>query len=282
MPGPWPRMGEKIWVMEILDNITPPCYWSDKDYSLKIRNWGIQMNANQDLFNDIEKVVPAHTDQGSNPDAPAMDEIIDLIDVVQEAEMAPDPGDGETLYLGPEEPDDFLVKVTGDDIPEEPTPQSVAEKEPDDPPEEDAFSALESPDFQFENSPAFEEDDAKPFSEPPHEDLDDVLAGLEKEGTEAESPEDILANFEEMDEAEKPDDVPAGLEEKDEIDEKPEERAESLCIPGISEEKMKEILTEVIQDTVDKAIRETVSEVAEKVILEAIEGLKQSIESSRE
>ena len=62
--------------------------------------------------------------------------------------------------------------------------------------------------------------------------------------------------------------------------EKSEETAATHDIPGISEEKMKELLTEVIQETVDKAVRETVSEVAEKVIREAIDALKQSIASS--
>jgi len=74
--------------------------------------------------------------------------------------------------------------------------------------------------------------------------------------------------------------VPAGLDGNDEADEKPEETAATHDIPGISEERMKELLTEVIQETVDKAVRETVSEVAEKVIQEAIDALKQSIASS--
>ena len=254
------------------------------------------MNANQDLFDDIEKVAQTQTDQDSNPDAPAMDDIIELTDVVQEAAKAPDPGSGEPLYPDPEDPDDIPVRITDEATPAETTAQSMPEEEPNELPgadSEDSLPPLESSDFQFENSPAFEEDDAEPFSEPPHEGLDDVLAGLEDEKPEdilagfeevdvTERTDDILAGFEEADEAEKPDDVPASLEGKDEIDGEPEESAVTHDIPGISEEKMKEILTEVIQDTVDKAIRETVSEVAEKVILEAIEGLKQSIESSGE
>ena len=177
----------------------------------------------------------------------------------------------------------------------------------------DDFSAMESSDFKFENSSPFEAADTEPFPEKSQENLDNVLAGLEKDASVFEKPEDILADleknepdaeehqieqaeefssgYEEPDEDEKPIDVPAGLDGNDkahpavvatlaESAEKSEETAATHDIPGISEEKMKELLTEVIQETVDKAVRETVSEVAEKVIREAIDALKQSIASS--
>ena len=123
----------------------------------------------------------------------------------------------------------------------------------------------EKANFKFEDSSAFE----KP---------EDILADLEKDELEPEEPqieqaEAFPSGYEGLDEDEKPIDVPAGLDGDDEA-------AVTHDIPGISEEKMKELLTEVIQETVDKAVRETVSEVAEKVIREAIDTLKQSIASS--
>jgi len=118
-------------------------------------------------------------------------------------------------------------------------------------------------DFKFEDSSAFE----KP---------EDILADLEKDEYKAE---EFHSVYEGPDEDEKPIDIPADLDGDDEADEKPGSGI-THDIPGISEEKMKELLTEVIQETVDKAVRETVSEVAEKVIREAIDALKQSIASS--
>ena len=53
----------------------------------------------------------------------------------------------------------------------------------------------------------------------------------------------------------------------------PEERVE------ISEEKIESIITSVVQDVVEKVARETFTTVAEKLIAEAIETLKESLES---
>lgn len=110
----------------------------------------------------------------------------------------------------------------------------------------------EKADFKFEDSSAFE----KP---------EDILADLEKDELEPEEPQ-----------IEQTEAFPSGYEGLDEDD----EAAVTHDIPGISEERMKELLTEVIQETVDKAVRETVSDVTEKVIQEAIDTLKQSIASS--
>jgi hypothetical protein len=48
---------------------------------------------------------------------------------------------------------------------------------------------------------------------------------------------------------------------------------------GISEEKIEAIVTNVVQDVVERVTRETMASVAEKVIREAIDALKQSLES---
>jgi hypothetical protein len=47
----------------------------------------------------------------------------------------------------------------------------------------------------------------------------------------------------------------------------------------ISEEKIETIITRVVQDVVEKVARETFTTVAEKLIAEAIETLKESLES---
>jgi hypothetical protein len=49
---------------------------------------------------------------------------------------------------------------------------------------------------------------------------------------------------------------------------------------GISEERMEEIITNVVREVVERVARETMADVAERMIGEAIEALKQSIDSS--
>ena len=50
----------------------------------------------------------------------------------------------------------------------------------------------------------------------------------------------------------------------------------------ISEEKIEEIVTRVVHDVVERVARETMADVAERVITEAIDALKQSLESGSE
>lgn len=76
-------------------------------------------------------------------------------------------------------------------------------------------------------------------------------------------------------------------EDLSEVLEKPEEQLASEELPiipaaeepiGISEEKIEAIITRVVQDVVEKAARETMTTVAEKLITEAIEALRESLE----
>jgi len=69
--------------------------------------------------------------------------------------------------------------------------------------------------------------------------------------------------------------------QQDEVLEQEEVPAESVGeeLVGISEEKMEAIVTRVVQDVVERVARETMANVAEKVITEAIDALKQSLES---
>jgi S-DNA-T family DNA segregation ATPase FtsK/SpoIIIE len=53
-------------------------------------------------------------------------------------------------------------------------------------------------------------------------------------------------------------------------------------LTGISEERLEEIITRVVQEVVERVARETMASVAERVIGQAIEALKLSLESSSE
>jgi hypothetical protein len=53
-------------------------------------------------------------------------------------------------------------------------------------------------------------------------------------------------------------------------------------LTGISEERLEEIITKVVQDVVERVARETMASVAERVIGQAIEALKASLETSSE
>ena len=274
---------------------------------------GTQMSNDQDLSQEDTKAPKVDSNPESDPNEPGSDEIIELTDVVGESKDLLEPELDAALLLDEEEPDHDSIK-----LPEEVTaeglelPSATADSanvatesaEMKEAFPGDDFPPMESSDFKFENTSPFEAADAEPFPAQSQENLDDVLAGLEKDASAFEKPEDILADLEKDElEAEEPqiekvEEFLSGYEEPDEdeksIDvlaepavvaplaesaEKPES-AVTHDIPGISEEKMKELLTEVIQETVDKAVRETVSEVTEKVIQEAIDALKQSIASS--
>ena len=60
----------------------------------------------------------------------------------------------------------------------------------------------------------------------------------------------------------------------------PELMSEKMTV--ISEEKIEEIVTRVVHDVVERVARETMTHVAERVITEAIDALKQSLESDSE
>jgi len=292
------------------------------------------MSNDQDLYQESKKAPTLNPNPESDSDAIDSDDILELTDVVREGKDPLELKADEPLLLDEEKLDPEQATLTEDATPggmdvvleDTENPEDI-----EDASTEDDFSALESSDFKFENEPTFDDAEREPFPEQSEEHLDDVLAGIEEEVSAFEKPEDILADlerddpeepqleqaedflsgYEEPGEDEKPPDVPTGLE-KGQDDEEPENAAIPHDIPGISEEKMKGLLTVVIQEavsemaekiiqdtveqtirqsiseiaekvmneTLDKAIRETVSETAEKVIREAIDTLKQSIASS--
>jgi len=307
------------------------------------------MSNDQDPYQESKKAPTLNTDPESDSDAVDSDGIIELTDVVSEGKDPLESETDEPILLEEEKLDPEQATFAADTSPEGmdvASPNAEKPEEMEDVSSEDDFSALESSDFKFENESTFDDADREPFPEQSQEQLDDVLAGIEEAGSSFEKPEDILADLEkdepeepvieqaedffsgydESAENEEPSDILAGLEE-DQEDEKPsdvpaepekdqEDEPESAAMPhdilGISEEKMKGLLTGIVQEavsevaekviretveqtvrrsiseiaekvmneTVDKAIRETVSETAEKVIREAIDTLKQSIASS--
>ena len=59
-----------------------------------------------------------------------------------------------------------------------------------------------------------------------------------------------------------------------------EETFEEEALTGLSEERIEEIIRDVVGEVVERVARETMTEVAERMIGEAIEALKQNLESS--
>jgi hypothetical protein len=248
------------------------------------------MSNDQDLLQEEKKASSLASDLQSGSDTNESDEIIELTDVIRKGKDLGESDMDAPLLLDEEESDlekgQFIKKAEYAENFGTASKASDEMEEIEESFQEDDYSSIESSDFKFDDALAFEAPDTDPFSEPSQKHIDDVLAGLEKEVSVLEKPEDILADFENDD---------------FEPDEKPEKTTADHDIRGFSEDKMKALLSEIIQDTVDKtvrktvsevteevlhetvdrAVRETVSEVAEKVIREAIDTLKNSIASSQ-
>jgi hypothetical protein len=140
----------------------------------------------------------------------------------------------------------------------------------------ESLEASEKTDSEFE----FLESDTGSVSEP--ESLDESM--FESEGLEeSEISEDL--SLEEA-EAEVPpilphDDLSEGLETPDEqlAGEDMMAAPAAAGAIAISEERIEEIITSVVEDVVERVGRETMANVAEKLITEAIDALKESLES---
>lgn len=89
---------------------------------------------------------------------------------------------------------------------------------------------------------------------------------------EREAPQPALAEEEEPSAAEE-----VSLQEEIAAEEPAVEK-----LVGISEERLEEIITRVVQDVVERVARETMASVAERVIGQAIEALRTSLETSSE
>ena len=92
----------------------------------------------------------------------------------------------------------------------------------------------------------------------------------EREGEEEEADAEVLLGL-----AEEP-----GQEEAEEEKFTEEEPFPEEVLTGLSEERIEEIIRNVVGEVVERVARETMTEVAERMIGEAIEALKQNLESS--
>ena len=77
-------------------------------------------------------------------------------------------------------------------------------------------------------------------------------------------------------------DLSKGLEAPDEQVGMGEMMAAPAAAVAISEEKIEEIITRVVEDVVERVGRETMANVAEKLITEAIDALKESLEATKD
>ena len=177
---------------------------------------------------DIDSNRPPHEPvKGVPGDLSPDDEVIDLVDVVMKGEKSQDVETEEAV----------IEKKAEEDSSE--WPHALEEETT-----EDRDDTYESLDFDFKTSEDLEEPVTDAFTEPPQDDLAEVMASLEDADATDESGSTAISEE----------------------------------LPAISTERLEAIITEAVKDVVERVTRETMSEVAEKVIKEAIEGLKQSLE----
>jgi histone H3/H4 len=251
------------------------------------------MGDDQDLFEESKKSLTVEPNSETESD-----DILELTDVVREGKDPLQLDADAPLLLDEEKPDPHQEDVTQDaateDLFSEMSKKPDIESGIDEPASENDLSPLESSDFKFEDTTPLDVDaeEAEPFPEQSQTQLEDVLAGIEQQ-TEFEKPEDILAELEketpesETPELEQAEDFPSGYEEPDESEkpldvdtpfvekeaeiEETEEVAATHEVPGMSAEEMKTVLTEITHEALEPAVRETVSEVTEKIIPETVE-----------
>jgi hypothetical protein len=127
----------------------------------------------------------------------------------------------------------------------------------------------EEKEFEFEEAAQPEPEGLRPEGE--------GIARAEEEEAEIETPLEI----EKREELQR---TPDSLDEFPEMTAKEPAAEKPLAsfqeIGGISEEQLEVVITRVVQDVVERVARETMANVAEKLITEAIEALKKSMESS--
>ncbi len=117
-------------------------------------------------------------------------------------------------------------------------------------------------DFEFDELPGenAEKTDSVSITPTPEEEIIELTNIVTEEDGEKGGEDSSLDDFEKM------------------LEEEPSEKKEAEEPLGISEERIEAIITKVVGDVVERVTRETMTKVAEKVINEAIEDLKQSLE----
>lgn len=144
-------------------------------------------------------------------------------------------------------------------------------------------AALESLEAGETPGPEFESPESEASRVPEAESLDESIFESERL-EEAEISEALTLDDGGADAAPilPPDDLSEGLETPDEQQAGADEMAAppaAEAIP-ISEERIEEIITSVVENVVERVGRETMANVAEKLITEAIDALKESLEST--
>ncbi len=117
-------------------------------------------------------------------------------------------------------------------------------------------------DFEFNELPGenAEKTDSVSNTPAPEEEIIELTNIVAEEDGEKGGEDSSLDDFEKM------------------LEEEPSVKKEAEEPLGISEEKIEAIITKVVGEVVERVARETMTKVAEKVINEAIEDLKKSLE----
>ena len=133
----------------------------------------------------------------------------------------------------------------------------------------------ERPEVEIDLSGLFDEgsiEEPEEDLEAPTESEDSIEAILEETIEETVAEEEIASEELEPEPVLQVDSVPA----------EPEAPVAPAGWSGISEERIEAIVSEVVREVVERVARETMARVAERVITDAIEALKKSLESSSE
>ncbi|MEA2039904.1 MAG: hypothetical protein U9N82_08755 [Thermodesulfobacteriota bacterium] len=203
---------------------------------------------NEEILDLGSEEMPQGDTTNASGDSPNEKEIIDLVDIVEKGKLVQDSESDKTGELFDEETLQSLERVL-DHEPE----MTISSEETD-------------IDFEF-----LEQDTVGMTHEKPAEkskfDLSDFIE-LQSSEADLEVPTADMA---------------AGLPIEDLSDTPDIPKVESKVeLAGITGERIEAIITKVVQDTVERVAREAMATVAEQVIKEAIDALKQSLESSQD
>ncbi len=305
-----------------IDNMKGLCYQIVSFCSLEVNRQrfrrGTAMKNEDEFFEDGEKLdeelldfefddLPEESFEEISGELSSDEGIIELVDVVEEGEALEDlESDEIALDL---DADKFIGEEIGDEVLDSRLAASLEALESDEEPELD----LELDDTDLEGLAEVESEDEAVFELEDLAEPDELEEGLEveidditREPTEEpgdaldletlseteDTEEDLDFDLEALAEAEASEEEPGEEMEEEETEELPiselqaateteSSTAEEYSVV-ISEERMEAIFREVVEDVVERVIRETMVGVAEKVIGQAIDALKQSLESPSE
>ena len=257
-----------------------------------------QIDGQEELLDlSLDDLSPDDIDQGETREQ-SDEEIIELLDLVEKGEKGLEEANGEVAQFLKEDEQEVTI---GDIIA---TVEAVSDKEEDSNEEESlSESDLDLSDLSFDSDYTLGEEEKS------EEDvgLEDIGIEIDLEDVMEEEPNDEMSEIVKspLDSNEAPEHVEEpSLEEPDtaieaepsegDVDEETlsgeditgPETEESTQRPdvegmiGIYEEKIEAVVKKVVEEVLERVARETMAGVAEKVITEAIDTLKQSLESN--